>query len=296
MEIVFLGTSCTQPTKKRSHPAVLLIYKGEHILFDCGEGTQRQLKIAGIKPSKITKLLISHWHGDHVLGIPGLLQTMGVTEYDKKLLIYGPKGTKEHMKFMLKAFESRGSIEFEDSDLANGKFYECEDYYLESYVLNHQPTSLGFRFVEKSRRRIDVKKIKKLGIPEGPLLGKLQQGKDIAWKGTKVKSDDVTYIVEGKILGYMGDTGICKNCTKIAQDCDILISEATFIDKDKDKAEDRLHLTAKDASLIASNANTKKLILTHFSLRYKDSQEIKDEAKTYFDEVVCADDFMRFKL
>ncbi|MEA3431019.1 MAG: ribonuclease Z [Nanoarchaeota archaeon] len=296
MEIVFLGTSCTQPTKERSHPAVLLIYKGEHILIDCGEGTQRQLKIAGIKPSKITKMLISHWHGDHVLGIPGLIQTMGVSDYSKQLLIFGPKGSKDHMKYMLKAFESRGSVDFIVKDVSNGQFYECEEYLLESYVLNHNPKSLGFRFVEKDRRRIDVRKIKILGIPEGPLLGKLQQGKNITWQGKKVMSDDVTYIVKGKIISYIGDTGMCNNCVKVAKNADLLISESTFLDQDKDKAEERLHLTAKDAGLIASQAEAKNLVLTHFSLRYKDSKDMVDEAQTYFNNVKAAYDFAKFKV
>ncbi|MBW3003650.1 ribonuclease Z [Candidatus Woesearchaeota archaeon] len=296
MEIMFLGTSCTQPTKDRSHPAILLTYKGEHILMDCGEGTQRQLKIAGVKPAKITKLLISHWHGDHVLGIPGLIQTMGMSEYSKKLLIFGPKGSKEHMGYMLKAFESRGSIDFDVTDLKEGIFYECEDYYLESFVLNHKPLSRGYRFVEKPKRRIDVKKIKKLGMREGPLLGNLQKGMDVIFKGKKIKAEDVTYEVKGKIVAYIGDTGMCNNCVKIAEDADLLISESTFLDKDRDKAEDRLHLTAKEAGLIANRGNAKKLVLTHFSLRYKDSQEIEEEARTYFDNVFCANDFMRFKV
>lgn len=296
MEIVFLGTSCTQPTKDRSHPAILIVYKGEHILLDCGEGTQRQLKIAGIKPSKITKLLLTHWHGDHVLGVPGLLQTMGVSDYSKKLLIFGPKGSKEHMQYMLKAFESRGSVEFEVKDLKNEKFYDCEDYYLESFVLNHKPTSLGFRFVEKDRRRINLNKIKKLGMSQGPLLGKLQKGKDVTWRGEKIRAKDVTYVVKGKIVSYIGDTGMCNNCIKVAQDSDLLISESTFLDKDRDKAEERLHLTAKEAGLIASNANVKKLVITHFSLRYKDEQDLKEEAETYFTNTFCARDFMKVKV
>jgi len=296
MEILFLGTSCTQPTKERNHPGVLLIYKGEYILFDCGEGIQRQMKVAGVKASKISKLLISHWHGDHVLGIPGLIQTMGVTENTNKLLIFGPSGSEEHMKYMLKAFESRGSVEFLTEDVENGIIFENDDYYIESHKLNHNPTSVGFKFVEKDKRKINVRKIEKLGIPEGPILGKLQKGKDVIFKGKKIKCDEVTDVVKGRSIAYIGDTGMCNGCIDLAKDVDVLISESTFLDKDKDKAEERLHLTAKEAGLIANGGNVKKLILTHFSLRYKDVNELCDEAKNYFDNTLCAYDFMRVKL
>jgi ribonuclease Z len=296
MEIVFLGTSCMQPTKDRNHPAVMLIYNGEHILMDCGEGTQRQLKIAGIKPSKITKLLITHWHGDHVFGIPGLMQTLAASDYEGKLLIFGPEGSKTYMDNMMKSFASKGNINYEVTEISQGRFYDCPDYYLESYELEHLPKSLGFRFIEKDKRKIDLGKVKKIGIPEGPILGKLQNGEDVNFKGKKIKSDDVTFTVKGKIVSYLGDTRVCNNCIKVAQDSDVFISESVYASQLEVKAEERMHMTAKDAANVANKAGVKKLVLTHFSQRYKTIEEIEEEAKDSFGNVVCAYDFMKLKV
>ncbi|MBN2112208.1 MBL fold metallo-hydrolase, partial [Candidatus Woesearchaeota archaeon] len=137
MEIVFLGTSCMVPTKERNHSAFFLSYKAEGILFDCGEGTQRQLKIAGIKPQKVTKILLTHWHGDHVLGLPGLIQTLGASEYSKTLEIYGPKGTSKHIKAMFEAFVFDKPFEMKVKEVAGGKFFENADFILEAKPLKH---------------------------------------------------------------------------------------------------------------------------------------------------------------
>lgn len=296
MEILFLGTACMQPTKDRNHSAILLVYKGENILFDCGEGTQRQLKIAGIKPGKITKVFISHWHGDHVLGLPGLLQTMGASQYTKKLEIYGPVGSKQYIDYMIKGFSSKGNIDFEVHEVKPGIACEYSDYYVECAELKHYGNTLGYSFIEKDRRRMNLQKIKKLGIPQGPLLGKLQQGKNIVYKGNKIKADDVTRVVKGKKITYVADTKYCSNAIKLADDSDLLISEAVYTEKLKDKAEEYRHLTAKEAGMIANQSNSKRLILTHFSQRYKTTQDIENEARDIFDNVTCAYDFMRIKL
>ncbi len=297
MIITFLGTACMQPTKERSHPAVLLTHKSENVLFDCGEGTQRQLKIAGIKPAKITKLLISHWHGDHILGIPGLMQTMGASEYSKKLEIFGPEGSKKYLENMLKSFSSKDSIDYSIKEIKKpGKIFENKDFIIEATELSHGIPTLGFSFIEKDRRRIRVGYVEKLGIPEGPLLGDLQKGKDIIWKKKKVKVDDATTIVKGKKITYISDSLPCTNALKLAENSDILISEASFTSSLKEKAEQYLHMTAKDAALMANRSNSKKLILTHFSQRYKEIKEIEEDAKDLFDDVTCANDFMKFKL
>jgi len=296
MQILFLGTSCAIPTKDRNHSSFLVSYGSEGILFDCGEGIQRQLKIAGIKPTKITKILISHWHADHVLGLPGLISTLGMSEYDKTLRIYGPKGTKEYMSHMYKAsvFEQRIKVEIIEVD--EGRFYNGKDYALEAYSLEHMKNTIGFRFVEKDKRRINISFIKKLGIPEGPLLGKLQDGNSITWKGKKVNVEDTTSVVKGKIIAYITDSIPGKNSMKIAQDADILISESTYDSKLEDKAEKYKHMTAKQAGLIANQTNVKKLVLTHFSPRYKDVHELEEDARNVFDNVVAAKDFMKINL
>ena len=296
MQITFLGTSAMVPTKERNHSAVLISYSSEGILIDCGEGTQRQMKIAGIKPSKVTKILISHWHGDHVLGIPGLIQTLAKNEYDRVLEIYGPKGTKERMKNMFKAFSFEDKIEIRIHEITKKRFFEGKDFFLEALPLEHSITTLGFTFIENNKRRIRVDAVRKLGIPDGPLLGKLQSGKSITFKGKKITPEQATYIVKGKKATFIADTVECNNALELAMDADILVCEATYADDLKEKAEEYRHMTSKQAALLANNANVKKLILTHFSQRYKTMEEIEDDAKDVFSNTICAYDFMKIKI
>ncbi len=295
MKITFLGTSCAKPTKERNHSSFFLSYGSKGILFDCGECTQRQLTIAGIKPSKISKILISHWHGDHVLGLSGLIQTLGMSEYDKILKIYGPKNTKKYFECMIKStvFEERIKVEYHEVE---GKFYSNDKYSLQAEKISHAVSTNGYRFVEKDKRKIDLKAVKKLGIPEGPLLGKLQDGKTITYKNKKIYPKDTTYIVKGKVICYLADSVPSKNSLELAQDADILVCESTYSSKLDDKAEEYRHMTSKQAGMIANQANAKKLILTHFSTRYKDTHELEEDARNVFDNVIAAKDFMRIKL
>lgn len=297
MEIIFLGTSCMVPTKERNHPGVFISYKGTGILVDCGENTQRQLKSVKLRPSQINKILLTHWHGDHVLGLPGLLQTISGSNYDGTLEIYGPKGTKEFMKHMFKAFIFDNRINMKIIEITKtGRILDTKDYYIEAYRLEHRVPTYGFRFIEKDRRRIKVSYVRKLGIPDGPVLGQLQKGKDVSWKNRKIKAKDATYIVEGKKIGLISDTVICNNCFKIAQDADVLISEATYTHELKEKAEEYKHITAREAAQIASRSNAKKLILTHLSQRYKSPREVKEDASDVFKNTDVAYDFMKVKI
>ncbi len=296
MELIFLGTSAMVPTKERNHSALFIKYGKEGILVDCGEGTQRQFKLAEETATRITRILISHWHGDHVLGLPGLLQTLSASEYGTKetpLEIYGPRGTKKHIELMLQAFPFDNKIDIKIKEINEGIFINTEGFKIEAYELEHSTSCIGFKFVEKDKRRIDVEKVKKLRIPEGPLLGKLQQNKAIIFNGKNISPKETTYVVPGKKIGIITDTGQCNNCLRIAEDTDILICEATFMDKEVEKAEEYKHLTIKQAALIAHTVNTKKLVLTHFSQRYKDKAEIEQEAKDIFPNVVFAYDGMK---
>jgi ribonuclease Z len=294
-EITFLGTGCMQPTKQRNHAAVLLTHKKENILFDCGEGTQRQMRIAGIKPSKITRLCITHFHGDHVFGIPGLMSSMGADEYAKKLQVYGPKGTKKYFEHLFKSFAAKDIIEHEIHEVDSGIFFENEEFALETQKLNHSVLCYGYKFIEKDKLRINVSKAKKLNL-SGPILGRLQQGNAVIVDGKKIKVEDVTYSVPGKIISYVTDTAICNGVNKLAENVDLLILEGTLLDNLKKNAFKSKHLTVKQAALIASENNSKKLIVTHISQRYKDTNEIVAEARDYFDNSIIAEDFMKIKV
>jgi len=296
MQLTFLGTSSMVPTKDRNQIAVFLSHGSDGILFDCGEGTQRQFKIAGISLTSITKILLSHWHGDHVLGMPGLMQTLSSMDYKNKLEIYGPAGTKKRMERMFEAFVFDKRLNFAVKEVKQGIFFENDEFQLEAYPLEHGIDTLGYRFVEKDKRKVDIKKVKKFGIPFGPLIGKLQQGTAIEHKGKEIRSDDVTYTESGKKIAYITDTVLCDNCYRIAEDADLLICEATYSSKLVEKSEEYGHMTAKQAAQVANKANSKQLVLIHFSARYKNTQELEEDARDIFDNVICAKDFMKIAL
>jgi ribonuclease Z len=244
----------------------------------------------------VTKIIISHWDGDHVLGLPGLIQTLAMSEENKHLQIFGPKGSKARFKYMFKAFEFYNKIELEIKEYKEGRFYDTEEYYLTARKLEHKVPAYGFEMVEKDRLRINVDYIRSLGMPDGPLLGKLQQGQAVEFKGKKVDPKKATYLVEGKKIGIIADTRVCTSLFKIAKDKDVVICDSTFMRKDEDKAHEYFHMTGEQAAKVAQQANAKRLVLTHFSQRYRDVDELLREAKDIFPETVAAHDFMKLKL
>ncbi|MEK6935129.1 MAG: ribonuclease Z [Nanoarchaeota archaeon] len=295
MKITFLGTSAMVPTKERNHPSILINYNRENILLDCGENTQRQLRLINFSPNKITRLLVSHWHGDHILGIPGLIQTLGANNYEKTLEIYGPKHSKLFIRKIMNSFLLKDKIKFKVHEVT-GKFYENEDFYLEAYYLKHSAPTLAFSLIEKPRRKMNLKYLKKFNLTKHPLLGELQKGKNITYKSKKIKAKDATILIPGKKITYLSDTVFNPNCIKIAKNADLLISESTFANDYKNKAKEYQHLTAEQAALIAKKANAKQLILTHFSQRYKNVKQLEKEAKKIFKFTQSAKDFDTFHL
>ncbi len=299
IEITFLGTSSMVPTKDRNVQSIHLSYEGEGILFDCGEGTQRQMNIAGINRLKVKKIFISHWHGDHVSGLIGLIQTIGNTDYPDTLEIYGPEGTKGYMKNILNSciFDLRINLEVKEFNIKNKKkVYEGKKYYVEAIPLEHGVPCVGYAFVEKDKRRVDMNSLKKYGLKTGPLIGKLQKGMDVEFKSNKISFKDVTHLEKGKKITIIMDTKYTSNCEVLAKDADLLISEATYSSERKDKAEEYNHMTAEQAAFVANNAGVKELILTHFSQRYKVLNELKEEAEEIFPNVKLAFDFMKIKM
>lgn len=296
MKITFLGTGCMVPTKERNQVAMLLSYKTDNILIDCGEGTQRQMRIKKIKPSKITKILITHWHPDHVLGLPGLLNTMGKDGYNKVLEIYGPKGTKKYIENIHGCFVKQTDVKYRVKEIDEGIFYENEDFKLESFKLNHSCLCLGYNFIEKDKRKINMDYLKKFNVKPGPLLKKLQKGESINHEGKNVDVKKATELKKGKKISIVIDTLPTEKIIKMAKDAEVLICEATHLDDIKEKSEKYKHMTAKQAAEIAKKAKVKKLILTHYSQRYKDIDVIKKEASNVFKNVICSKDFMELTL
>jgi len=290
--ITFLGTSSAVPTAKRNHPAIFIGVNSENILIDCGEGTQRQFRKAKLNPCKLTKLLITHWHADHILGIPGLLETLSMSEYSKTLEIYGPRGTKEKIAAMEKLF-GKFRIKYKINEIS-GKFIDTNELTFYASTMSHGILTNAYSITIKDKRRLDKSKIKKLKLPNSPLLKKLQQGKDVALNGKKIKSSSVSYIEKGKKLTIVLDTSFNKKAITFAKDSDLLITESSFLESSKDglkKSKEYKHLTAKQAATIAKKAKVKQLIITHYSQKYSLTPEILlKEAKKVFKKTSTVED------
>jgi ribonuclease Z len=300
MEIIILGTSCMVPTKDRNVQGIYVEYKGEGILFDCGEGTQRQMNIAGINRNKVRKIFLTHWHGDHVSGLVGLLQTISNSEIRQKVVIFGPRETRERIAHLMKSVsfeENRMDLEIREVNPSGvEKIYDGEDYFIQAAYLDHKIPCLGYSLVEKDKRKINMAKAKKLGLREGPLIGKLQAGQSVSFKGQTITADEVSHIQKGKKLSIILDTLPCKNAYELAAEADILIAESAYTSDMEEKSLEYKHMTTKQAALIATTANVKKLIITHFSQRYKTNKELEEDIKTFFPESQAAFDFMKIKL
>jgi ribonuclease Z len=259
-----------------------LTYDKENILVDCGEGTQRQFRKAKLNPCKITRILITHWHGDHVLGIPGLLQTLALSGYNKTLFIYGPKGTKTFMRDLLKIFNFKKKYSIKVEEIS-GKFFEASDFYLESKGMTHGIPCNAYSFVKKGQIRIDKKKLVKSKLPSGPLLQKLKQGKNVVYQGKKYLAKNLTFKEEDTKISFVLDTALNKQIVPFVKSSDLLVCESNFDPELKDKAEEHKHLTSDQAGHIAKESKSKKLILTHISQRYDpDLKKILDGAKKVF--------------
>ncbi len=297
--LIFLGTGQAIPTARRNHTAILLKYKQENILLDCGEGTQRQFRKAKLNPCKITRILITHWHGDHVLGLPGLFQTLALNNYNKTLHIYGPRGTKKFISLLYKLFVFKEKIKIQVREIKKGKVFETSDFHIESLPMTHNTPCLAYSFIEKDKIRINKKKLNKLNL-KGKVIAEIVKGKDISFQGKKIKASDLIYIEKGKKIAIIFDTSLNNNCYKIAKNSDLLICESTFLESSesgKNLAREYKHLTASQAAQIAKKARVKKLILTHLSQRYGGKEKIiLQEAKKVFKNTTVAEDLNRIEI
>ncbi|RME77545.1 ribonuclease Z [Candidatus Woesearchaeota archaeon] len=299
MNITVLGTASAIPTKDRNVTSVFLRFKGLGILFDCGEGTQRQMNLTGIKRTDVDIIALTHWHGDHVGGLIPLIQTMGNSEDGKRLTIIGPKGTKEFMHHALKscAFESTVDIIVEEIDpKETSVVLETSEYVLETAPLDHSTPCVGYAFTEKARLNINKEALSKLNIPDGPHCRILKEGKDAQYAGKVLRAKDLTYTVEKKKFVFITDTRICKSAVELARDADLLLCEATFANEHKNRALESKHMIAAESAKIANDAGVKKLVLTHFSQRYATTEQIERDARDVFDNVECAQDFSKYTL
>ncbi|MBS3079186.1 ribonuclease Z [Candidatus Pacearchaeota archaeon] len=294
INLTFLGTSSAIPTDSRNHISMFLNYKNENILIDCGEGTQRQIRKAKINPCSITRLLITHFHGDHVFGLPGLFQTLALNHYNKTLYVYGPKGTKKFINEIFKTFIGVRVIKMQVNEV-RGKFLKTKDFEITALPLNHDAPTNGYLFEEKDKLRIDKNKLKNLQIPNILELAKLTQKKNIKYKNKTINYKSITYLEKGKKISIILDTGLCSNINKLTKNSDLAIIESTFLEDSENGeklAKEYKHLTAKQAAKIAKQNKVKQLILTHISQRYeKNSHLLAEEARKVFPNTKISNDF-----
>lgn len=296
--ITFLGTGQAIPTNRRNHTSILLEYKDENILIDCGEGTQRQFRKAKLNPCKLTRILITHWHGDHILGLPGLLQTLALNNYNKTLHIYIPKGTRYHIDLIFRMFVFKGKIKYEIHEIEQGVIFENSEFKLEAEKMEHGTPTLAYSFTEKLKIRINKEKLEKLKI-KGRVIGELAKGRDIVWNNKKVKASSLIYLQESRKITFILDTKLNNKMSEFAKNSDLLVCESTYTTEEEALASEYLHLTSKQAAETAKSSKSKKLILTHISQRYdskEQSKKLLNEAKKIFKSSEIAEDFSKFEI
>jgi len=269
MKLHILGTAGQLPTRTRSQNAYFLDWPYGGVLFDPGEGAQRQFTFAGISPGRIHKIFISHFHGDHCLGLPGIMQRLSMMEVEHEVHIYFPKEGSPYLDALSIASKYTHRINFHLHPLEAGTVEETENYLIEAYDLLHSTPTLGYRFVDKPRLRFRKELLEKVGL-EGPILGELEMNGKIEYQGRIITRKELSYYSDEKIFAYVLDTGICDSIPELIRDADLVLMEATYLESETALAEEFKHMTAEKAAEYARDNNVKQLALTHFSERYKD--------------------------
>ena len=298
MKLVFLGTSAAQPTQKRGLSCICLEKEGEIIMFDAGESAQISYTKAGLGWNKKMKLFVTHLHGDHCVGILGLLQTMSMQNRTESLEIFGPKGIDEFLAVNIKILNFSLPFSILITIVSEGKMYENNKFLIHAAKANHSITAFSYLFEEKDKPgRFNVQKANELGIPEGELWNKLQNGEEVNNNGKIIRPEQVLGTKRpGKKIGISGDTMPTKELELFFNECDYLVFDSTFLDEEKQKAQDTCHSTAKQAAELGKNANVKNLILTHFSARYKDEIGHQNEAGKIHNSVITARDLLEVEI
>jgi ribonuclease Z len=299
LSVTFLGTSAARPTVERNVSSLALQREGETFLFECGEGTQRQMMRYGVGFA-LSEIFFTHFHADHFLGVIGLVRTLGLQGREEPMRLYGPKGAKKLLGAALQLGVERVPFEVEIVEvkpgdvIRDGRRGTRDGYELQVFATEHGGGSVGYTLKEQERRgRFDPDKARAAGIPEGPLWGKLAKGEAIELAdGRRLTADGfVGPLRPGRSIVITGDTRPCASVVDAAQGADLLIHEATFGEEEKDRAKETFHSTAREAAQVALAAKAKKLVLNHVSARYSaNADELVKEAKEVFPDVVVARD------
>ncbi len=305
LSVTFLGTSAARPTVERNVSALALVREGETLLFECGEGTQRQMMRYGVSFA-LSDIFFTHFHADHFLGVIGLVRTLGLQGRVEPMRLYGPRGAKKLLGQAMQLGVERVPFEVEIQEVKPGNTVEGrgrgkgEGYDIHVFATDHGGGSVGYAIQEHERLgRFDPEKARAAGIPEGPLWGKLHKGEPIELpNGQRLTANGfVGPKRSGRLVVITGDTRPCAAVVDAAKGADLLIHEATFGEEEKDRAKETGHSTAREAAQVALAANAKRLVLSHVSARYSISaEELVKEAREVFKETVVAKDGMEIDI
>jgi ribonuclease Z len=302
MQITFLGTSAGVPTRSRnvSCVALRLPQRGEVWLFDCGEGTQHQLIKSDLKISQITRIFITHMHGDHLFGLIGLLASAGMAGHARSIDVYGPPELADYVRDVTRRSETHFSYRSEVHTVETGTVFEDEEFAVTCQPLKHRIRTFGYRVTERDRPgTFDVEKALALGIPPGPIYGRLKRGERVRLPdGREIEGRDFCGpTVAGRSVVYCTDTIYCRSAVELARDADVLIHETTYARRDEDLARRSLHSTTEMAARVAREAGVRQLLMTHISPRYlagnpTEADDLLDEARAIFPNTEMAHDFL----
>lgn len=293
LRVTFLGTASSRPTVRRNVSSLAVQREGETYLFDCGEGTQRQMMRFGVG-FRMREIFVTHTHADHYLGVVGLLRTMSLQGRQEGVRVWGPPRSRDLLVQAVELGGDRLLYEVEVGELAPGDALERGDYRIEAFSTRHTRDSIGIVLQEEERLgRFDPERARDLGVPEGPLFGRLHRGEAVELEdGRRVTPEEVVGPQRpGRSLVYTGDTLPCDETVEAARDADLLVHESTFGDEEAERARDTGHSTARQAAEVAREADVRSLALTHFSARYSEqAHRLGHQAASVFPDPVVAED------
>ncbi|MFC9998743.1 ribonuclease Z [Nocardia sp. NPDC127526] len=297
-ELVILGTASQVPTKQRNHNGYLLRWDGEGVLFDPGEGTQRQMIHAGVSATDLTRIGITHFHGDHSLGLAGVVQRISLDKVPQPVDVYYPASGQQYYERLCYSTSYYQNAELRPHPIAEaGELpVPAAPFAMRAVRLSHPVETFGYRIDEPGGRRILPERLAELGL-SGPLVGRLQRDGEVEIDGRTVTLDEVSEPKPGQSFAFVMDTRLCNGVYELAAGVDMLVIEATFIDGDAHLAAEFGHLTAGEAAAVAARAGVRTLVLTHFSQRYRTLDQHLAEARSRFSgDIVVAADLMRIPL